>query len=199
MRKGSLKNVGVYISAIIIVFLVTGASAVGEKPGSVADPLVSKSYVDKKIDEMINLIGTSKSGSQNVSAELIEKIDEIVALKIDEKVDLDKKLVEFEGLMKLKLDEFNNTNTLKFVPVGPVKAGSKLFGEQGTEVILRSGSATALCPGENGLQNVTNGTDIPNNKDVPKNNLVIIPRKDGRGIQVNQDAWFMVRGGYTVE
>ena len=68
------------------------------------------------------------------------------------------------------------------------------------EFILRSGTATALCPGLNGLSDLTAGADLPAGTSITQNHLLLIPRNDGRGVVVTSaDAYFMVRGTYAVE
>lgn len=77
--------------------------------------------------------------------------------------------------------------------------GQMLIGDAGSEIILRSGSATAITSALGGLSDVTSGTDIAEGKPIPANHLLIIPRSDGRGIFVTKNSTFvMVRGGYTI-
>lgn len=77
--------------------------------------------------------------------------------------------------------------------------GQMLIGDAGSEIILRSGSATAITSASGGLSDVTAGTDIAEGKPIPANHLLIIPRSDGRGIFVTKNSTFvMVRGGYTI-
>jgi hypothetical protein len=77
--------------------------------------------------------------------------------------------------------------------------GQMLIGDAGSEIILRSGSATAITSPSGGLSDVTAGTDITEGKPIPANHLLIIPRSDGRGIFVTKNSTFvMVRGGYTI-
>lgn len=79
-----------------------------------------------------------------------------------------------------------------------VKAGSKLVGAQGTEMILRSGEAKAIGSNLGGLSDVTKGQDISDGRSAPANHLLIIPRSDGRGLRANSDIIVMVRGSYSV-
>jgi hypothetical protein len=77
--------------------------------------------------------------------------------------------------------------------------GQFLIGEAGSEIILRSGSATAITSPSGGLSDVTAGTNIAEGKPIPENHLLIIPRSDGRGIFVTKNSTFiMVRGAYTI-
>ncbi|MDX9917425.1 MAG: hypothetical protein RBT15_05340 [Gudongella sp.] len=77
--------------------------------------------------------------------------------------------------------------------------GQMLIGEAGSEIILRSGSATAITSAMGGLSDVTAGVDIAEGQQIPENHLLIIPRSDDRGIFVTKDSTFvMVRGEYTI-
>ncbi|MDR1066036.1 MAG: hypothetical protein LBL35_01190 [Clostridiales bacterium] len=84
-----------------------------------------------------------------------------------------------------------------FTPVFAA-AGQYVIGHEGAEIILRSGLATARCPGEDGVTNVTQGADLPDGARLSANNLIIIPRYDGRGVKAETDAWFLVKGGYDI-
>ena len=67
------------------------------------------------------------------------------------------------------------------------------------EIILRSGTAEALCPGANGISDLTAGADLPGGTAVSANHLLLVPRNDGRGITVTSaDAYVMVRGTYAI-
>jgi hypothetical protein len=78
-------------------------------------------------------------------------------------------------------------------------AGQKLIGNEGTEVILRSGEATAIDNGSNGVSDVTGAKDLMTGQSVMQNHLLLIPRSDGRGIQAITEVWVMVRGSYTIQ
>lgn len=78
-------------------------------------------------------------------------------------------------------------------------AGQKLIGNEGTEVILRSGEASAIDNGANGVSDLTGATDLMTGQAVAQNHLLLIPRSDGRGILASTEVWVMVRGGYTIQ
>ena len=86
----------------------------------------------------------------------------------------------------------------KYVPVF-VKKGEVLYGGEGSEIILRSGVAYAKIEGGDGIVNATEGTELPDTYPIRKNNLHIVPRDDGRGMRVTEDAWFIVKGDYRIE
>jgi hypothetical protein len=77
--------------------------------------------------------------------------------------------------------------------------GQKLIGSVGTEVILRSGEATAIGNAENGVSDITAGADLMTGQPVGLNHLLLIPREDGRGITATTDIWVMVRGTYSIQ
>ncbi len=79
-----------------------------------------------------------------------------------------------------------------------LKKGDVLKGHEGTELILRSGEAVAVASGENGLPDITSGVDLLGGKTVEKNHAYIVPRQDGRGIQMATDGFVMVKGAYEV-
>jgi len=87
---------------------------------------------------------------------------------------------------------------VSYVPA-KLEPGQILTGDEGTEIILRSGEATAIDNGANGVSDITAGKDLMTGNQVSLNHLLLIPRKDGRGIQVSTEAWVLVRGNYTIQ
>lgn len=80
-----------------------------------------------------------------------------------------------------------------------VPAGKKLLGGAGTEMVVRSGSATAIDTVLGGLSDVTGAKDLRKGDAAPANHLLIVPRDDGRGILAMTSLFVMVRGSYTIE
>jgi|LGOV01.1.fsa_nt_gb hypothetical protein len=80
-----------------------------------------------------------------------------------------------------------------------VKAGNKIiFTSEITEFILRSGEATAIASINGGLANLTEGIDLKTGDNVKLNNLILIPRNDGRGILATTDIYIMIKGQYEL-
>ncbi|MBQ2891019.1 MAG: hypothetical protein IJE44_05185 [Clostridia bacterium] len=77
-----------------------------------------------------------------------------------------------------------------------LSAGEKIICENGTELILRMGSATIIATEKGGLADTTAGVDLPNGTQMPSNHLLIVPVADGRGIMAQNDVLVMVKGGY---
>ena len=68
------------------------------------------------------------------------------------------------------------------------------------EIIPRSGTSSARCPGVNGISDLTSGEDLTDGTAFTLNHLLLIPRDDGRGVTVtSKEAYFMVRGDYRIE
>lgn len=79
-----------------------------------------------------------------------------------------------------------------------VSAGQTIVGSEGTQFILRSGSATAVCPGSNGLVDTTAGLDLGGGGIIQNNHVYITPRDDGRGLYMTGDGYIMVKGSYSI-
>ena len=80
-----------------------------------------------------------------------------------------------------------------------VESGQKVLGGEGTEMIVRSGEATILENGSNGVADLTTGEDLKTGQNAELNHLLLIPREDGRGILAGTELYIMVRGSYTIE
>ena len=76
--------------------------------------------------------------------------------------------------------------------------GQRLIGGESAEIILRSGEASAIDNGENGIADLTSGADLITGSKVELNHLLIVPRDDGRGITALTEVWVMVRGDYEI-
>lgn len=80
-----------------------------------------------------------------------------------------------------------------------LKEGDKMVCENGTELILRMGSATINATEKGGLADVTGGLDLRDSEPMPSNHLLIVPVNDGRGITATSQVIVMVKGSYTIE
>ena len=155
-----MKNKILFLFQILIVTVFTIVVTVfAADPGSSDDPVVSKSYVDTKIAELLKTL--ESGGTINVSGNTAA------------------------------------TNNSKYVPVH-VGVGEQLLGGEGTELILRVGRSFAVVPGTEALIDATAGTELKDKAEIKKSHILIVPRNDGRGVRVVEDAWFLVKGDYTI-
>ena len=159
----------------ISILAVTTLYAADNGPGTSNDPLVTKSYVDKKIADM--------SGSGGNSSDLEAK------LKAQEQLIDD---------LSSQISALKQQSGSSFVIVS-VPQGKIIFGKQGSELIIRSGEGTVMSGGQGGIQDITAGTDINGGSQAPRYHLLIIPREDGRGLLANKVLTVMVRGGYSIQ
>jgi hypothetical protein len=141
------KRVLVIMAVMMVLGFTAVATAATGSPGSEADPVVTKSYVDEKIAEIKNGTGSASES---------------------------------------------------FVPL-QILSGKTFIGGEGTEVILRSGEATAIDNGANGVSDLTSGGDLVTGNAVSLNHLLLIPRNDGRGLKATTDIWVLVKGKYDVQ
>lgn len=77
--------------------------------------------------------------------------------------------------------------------------GQRLEAEGGTQIILRSGRATAVASPQGGVSDLTAGRDLGQGQRVSLNHLLLVPRTDGRGIVAETGVFVMVRGPYTIK
>ncbi len=172
--------------------LVTGDDAEYDPDN---DPLVSLSYItevvtpsyDKKISELTDTIDELTQTLTELN-ESFEKLED----QLDES---EAKIAELEEALAA-----SGGSKLGGFEVVYMKKGGKLLAESPCEIILRSGSAIVVSITVNGLNNVSDGTELLNAADVPLFNQLLVPRGgDGRGIQItSEDAYVMVRGDYTI-
>ena len=155
-----------YLSAMAIftALIIIGVSAYAQ-PGTPADPMVSRSYVDARI------------------AELESQIVQLTAI--------------VNSLDSGQMFEAPAVRRELFTVVR-AQPGTVLIGGASTEIILRSGQASAVT-GVNGLANVTSGSDLMNGQRVPLNNLLIVPQNDGRGMRFYTVAYLMIKGDFHIE
>ncbi len=101
-----------------------------------------------------------------------------------------------------KINSSNSGNTASagatFTPV-EVKTGGTIIGGEGTEIILRSGNAQVVLNGNDTITDATTGQALTEGKALATNHLTIIPRGDGRGYKITHNAWFLVKGSYTIK
>lgn len=76
--------------------------------------------------------------------------------------------------------------------------GQQLIGDGGTEVILRSGKATAVVAA-GGVADLTAGKDLKAGEVIVANHLLLIPRSDGRGLKAGSSVVVLVRGPFTIK
>lgn len=183
---------GYRIMVCCLLLMVTGllyssTNASSVDPGTIDDPLVTKSYVDDRLDEILNKTGQHSSSSSSKNNN--EKTE----------IDYDKIYKELNKYVDSKLEEVNKVNVYSKYVVVELELGQDLICSDSTEVILRSGNAKIIGNDTgDGISDITIGIDLSQGVLVPKNHLLIIPRDDGRGLKAESKCFIMVKGEYHI-
>lgn len=147
------------------------------QPGSVNDPLVTKSYVDEAV-------------ANKVQAEISKQIDSQLAAKQKE---LDAQIEQFKKQLDALLGQAGGMVVVELQP------NQTLFADPGTSLIVRNGTTVAVSTDANGIPDVTGGKDLMDGTPVELNHMLLFPR-EGRGIKSthNKTVFVMVTGGYKI-
>lgn len=90
----------------------------------------------------------------------------------------------------------NKNNEMKFRVV-ELNKGQTIIAEGGAEIIVRTGTVNAIGSTAGGISDITEGEDLLTGDQIKLNHLLLIPRSDGRGLQVKTDNTFiMIKGNY---
>lgn len=201
-----MKKVKIIKSVIVVVMLVVAFGAAhfvpaSAQPGTANDPLVPRSYVDRQVAELRAEIAELRTVINYMTPGFTPTDAPISG--VEREMLFTEMIQYFESVY----GEFLNslaTMTIgegagQVVPFTPlnIPAGQMLIAEAGAEFIVRSGLATAVS-GPDGMVNVTTGRDIVNGNRIPANNLLLVPRSDGRGFIAETDVWVMFKGGFQI-
>ncbi len=206
------------ITSTIMIGAIGITTAFATSPGTTSDPLVSKSYVDDKISQIMTVLEGSNKGTGTIDTNdfasksyVDSQLNQFMTRINTGELILENTLSESERTELIE-DIIKNLNVLgiegntelvetksSYVPVNAIY-GQTILGGEGCEIILRSGTSVALVPGQEGIVNATSGANLNNNEEIYKDNIIIVPRNDGRGVKVTSDeAWFIIKGNYTVK
>ncbi len=167
--KINIKKIGIGLSAALILI---GGKYGFSQAGSQSDPLVTLTYVEKKLDE--------------VRAEIKEYVNEKTAK--DE--DTNEKQGDWEIVNVAKGQTLiGKGGTELILRSGEAAAITKI------SRVTSNGKDTIV---DNGLADITDGEDLKMGANIPLEHMLLIPRDDGRGVSCNIDSIFMVKGDYTI-
>lgn len=166
------------IIVLVLLFAFVLCIPINADPGDKDDPIIVLSYLNLKIQELID----------NYQLKSIKDINTAVETN-------KKSIEELNSKLEGNSNEPATSTTLEVVNL---KIGEKLITGAGTEIILRAGNVTAIASNLGGLSDVTLAADIKQGENIQKNHLIIVPRNDGRGVCATTDAILMVRGEYII-
>ncbi len=142
--------------------------------------VVTRDYVDNKVNILHFRLQTVENDSSSLKAQM-SVVSEYIIQNTPEPAD-------------------GKITTLTYTAV-LLTSGKTLTGYDGTEIVLRSGTAKAVVPvaASGNIANMTTGLDLANDATIPLNNMLLVSRSDGRGvIAVGGDVWVMVKGVYSI-
>jgi hypothetical protein len=191
-------------------FWLGGASAATVEPGSAADPLITKGYLESiigkfytktEVDAKLTNVPTQPgAGGGLTKADLDRAIANLAT-----KAELTNTAKKSDLLVFPTRAEVAALPTTAYVDgklafqVVQVEAGHRLIGEAGTEIVLRGGRGTAIGSAQGGMLDSTGGADVTTGTAIAPNHLMIVPRADGRGVAATTGMILMVKGGYRIE
>ncbi len=162
---------------------------------SQSDPLVSLSYIndvvvaeyDKKLAQLSDTL--AELSKKNTALENANAALQTALVTANAKLDsLEKQLAE----LKSEPDSSG-------YEIVCLKSGQKLLASEPCEMILRSGSAIIVSITTNGVNDLSDGNELMNTAAAPLYHSLLVPRGDGRGIQITSgEAYVMVRGGHQI-
>lgn len=185
MMASTWLKAGIFASMIFassLGLVYADSNSVSFQPGSVDDPIITKSYFDQNIQTKI----VDELAKQAFNEEKIRQIiaSELAKTATSPSGESTQPSVSNSGLAVIKLEP-----------------GQSLYGGAGTEFIVRTGKVIAFSSTADGIADVTAAKDITAGTSVELNHLLIVPR-EGRGIKPDpkfqQDIYVMVRGSYLL-
>ncbi|MDD4716035.1 MAG: hypothetical protein PHT34_05780, partial [Oscillospiraceae bacterium] len=132
---------------------------------------------------------------------LTKKLTPSILSQVDDKVAAQKSSLEsaLNGKIQQFSDELKNGSATGSVYAAVTLANGKtLKGNTGTEVVLRSGSASCVASAAPGLMDTTAGGALSNGSSLSGNHLYLVTA-DGWGVRASGgSATLLVRGSYTI-
>lgn len=204
MNKKFIIIILIIMFSFIFVHIVQAVTA---EPGSDEDPIVTKGYVDQRINELLSKIDDLailiddfskkiKGLTTNDNA-LAEKVSDLM-VKEDE---LSTKVSDLSIMLEDISGQVNNEDIqagLKFKIIELAK-GKQLVAGESTEIIVRAGTAKAVGSESGGLADFTAGKDIQSGGLIPLNHFLLVPRDDGRGLKANTKIVILIKGTYSIK
>jgi len=188
-----VKNKKILVLVIILMVSLIGTKLIPTEATINNDPLISLSYLNQVIDELKTALNLKNQQQDETIATISAQVNEIssVSGNVLEVVELYANTTLLDNAGKSVVREGQSK----------ILVGTRIIADAGTEIILRytNGPTTAIASSLGGLSDVTGGYDIQHSQAIPANHLLIIPRSDGRGITITNNAILMIRGSYRFE
>lgn len=171
----------IFIFTIVIALLLS--TVIFATPGDTTDPIVVLSYLNKRIDKLIEEYDLGSIKDMKTQIENLKSADS----KDDD-----------NSTDSSDSSDNSDVNANQSLQIIEINKEEKIIAKNGTELILRGGKAYIIGSEMGGLSDVTSGKDLASGYEVPANHLLIVPRDDGRGVYTKDHAIFMVRGEFEI-
>ena len=179
MNKKTVFALCLSVFAIVMLVNTNMTNLAGAQPGDAHDPLVTRRYVDNRINELTAQIARLEamiSGGQAIPQPPVQQAQP------------DGQLPPASLVTGAEVVPFQ----IYYVP-----QGQRIFFEAGAEILLRTGYVSAIT-GYNGFIDITAGRDVTDGETIYHNHLLLVPVADGRGLHFHTGGWIMIRGGYQI-
>jgi hypothetical protein len=186
-------------------------------PGSVDDPLVTKSYLEERLRELTGQKPvTPPQAAPGANGVTEQAMQQAIAAEVNKlKQELFAQMQSGGNASGSQNGPSQGTGSAapggsvpssgspagQAVEVLKLEPGQVLYAGAGTEMIVRTGRTVAVSTDENGIPDVTAGKDLAAGTEIETNHLLIFPR-EGRGIKSHPDnktdIYVMIRGPYLL-
>ncbi len=156
-------------------------------PATKSDPLVTLSYIDKRLSDINEYIDSR--------LEKIENHIGNISTNADNKTKISTTNTSNNSSSTLDTTDTTANTTFNIVKI-PIN--EMIYLDDSAEVIIRSGKAVVIGSKSGGLIDISAGSDLRDGMIVPNNHLILNPMNDGRGIAFVDESWVMIRGKYTI-
>lgn len=182
MSKLNKKHV-ILLATIICGLTILQFAPVVKAQTDSSPTIYDSTYIDKL---EIDIKGMIQSSNDDLKKQLAA---------IPAQTDLEKKLIATQN----ELATLKDSIVFKIIKL---PAGKTLIGDTSTEIIVRNTNrvkAYVASTATGGISNLISGKDIANGVIVPDNQLLLVPKADGRGLTAIKDADIMIKGTYTIK
>lgn len=166
--------------------------------------LASVDYVDYKFNELNDRInqlaatGGTTGGTTTTTTDpnLTARVDNVEKQvgAIETNLDGIQGKIDFLDQVTLDLSDGSVWQVIE------LSAGLTIYASDTSEVVLRSGTAMAIGNKyDEGLSDITSGSDLKDGEYITKNHLLIIPRGDGRGLVAVTTCFILYKGLYYTQ
>lgn len=190
--KSKMNTILTAVLAIVILFSGFARSASGQDL-----VLASVDYVDAKFNELLARMNTIPTGgTAGTDGNTLSRVNnlEVQTGQLETDLDSARKRIDFMDNTVRNLSEGTSYQVVKVDP------GIRILASDTGEVILRSGTARVIGNEfDEGLSDLTAGSELKDGAVVPKDHLILIPRGDGRGIITETVCYIIYKGLYYLK